>query len=538
MHFDRLSLIELLDALSTREASCVELMTATLGRIDATRAQLNAVVSQRPREELIADAETADGHRAAGDARPLEGVPLGVKDLEDVAGMVTSMGSRVFRDSLAEADSTQVARLRAAGAIVVGKTNTPEFGFTAITKNPLFGVTRSPWNLERTPGGSSGGSAAVLTGGVLPLVTSSDGGGSIRIPASFTGAFGLKPSQGRVPRGPMKAWDYGSTAVYGPLTRTVADAALFLDVVAGPSPCDPGSLPHPGLSYREVLESGLPASTRIAWSADLSYAGVQADVARVATDAATVFEAAGRAVEPLEEHVPGGPPVLTAAWGALGNFLLAGQLHEPLRQHRAEMTHSFAEALEHSWEMTPEAFGAAGARARPVESLVRRGLRPLRSAADADRALRPAARPRALPHPHRGPGAGAGGSRVVHDPVQHVGPSGRHGACRSVRCRATHRTADRRSTPPRRPGSEGRAAVRTHAALAPRLAHGTGCAGVAAVIRRVAPAPVTLTRHRGRCRPDAYGVTVTLIAPLPLSPAISKARSISSSCTLCESSSA
>ena len=358
MQLDRLSLTELLDVLATREASCVELMTATLDRVEATHPKLNAVVSQRPREELLADAEAADARRAAGDARPLEGVPLGVKDLEDVAGMVTSMGSRVFRDSVAEADSTQVARLRNAGAIVVGKTNTPEFGFTAITKNPLFGVTRSPWNLERTPGGSSGGSAAALAGGVLPLVTSSDGGGSIRIPASFTGAFGLKPSQGRIPRGPMKAWDYGSTSVYGPLTRTVEDGALFLDVVAGPSPCDPSSLPHPGLSYRDALESGLPASTRIAWSGDLGYAGVQSDVARVVADAAAAFEAAGHAVEPLEEKVPDGPPVLTAAWGALGNFLLAGQLHEPLRRQRADMTHSFADALERSSEMTPETFGA------------------------------------------------------------------------------------------------------------------------------------------------------------------------------------
>ena len=359
MHFHRLSLTELLDVLGSREASCVELMKAALDRIDATHANLNAVVSRRPREELIAEAESADARRANGDARPLEGVPLGVKDLEDVAGMVTSMGSRVFRDSVAQADSTQVARLRAAGAIVVGKTNTPEFGFTAITKNPLFGVTRSPWNLERTPGGSSGGSAAVLAGGVLPLVTSSDGGGSIRIPASFCGAFGLKPSQGRIPRGPMKAWDYGSTAVYGPLARSVADAALFLDLVAGPSPCDPGSLPHPGLSYREVLESGLPSSTRIAWSPDLGYARVQSDVGRVAADAAAAFEQAGLSVEPLEDHVPGGSPMLTAAWGTLGNFLLAGQLHEPLRQQRQDMTHYFADALERSWEMTPETFGAA-----------------------------------------------------------------------------------------------------------------------------------------------------------------------------------
>jgi len=359
MPFAQLSLTELLELLESREVSCSELMHHTLERIEATHPTLNAVVSLRPREDLMAEAEAADTRRAGGDVRSLEGVPLGVKDLEDVAGMVTSMGSRVFRDSTAGADSTQVARLRSAGAIVVGKTNTPEFGFTAITKNPLFGVTRSPWNPERTPGGSSGGSAAVLAGGVLPLVTSSDGGGSIRIPASFTGAFGLKPSQGRVPRGPMKAWDYGSTAVYGPLTRTVTDAALFLDLVAGPSPCDPGSLPHPGVSYRDVLESGLPAGIRIAWSPDLGYARVQSDVARVTADAVASFEHAGLTVEPLEDEVPGGPPLLTAAWSSLGNFLLAGQLHEPLRNQRSDMTHSFAAALEQARGMTPEEFGQA-----------------------------------------------------------------------------------------------------------------------------------------------------------------------------------
>ncbi len=359
MPLERLGLTELLALLDAGECSCVELMGRALDRVEATHSRLNAVVSTRPREALLVDAEAADQRRAAGEVGPLEGMPLGVKDLEDVAGMVTSMGSRVFRDNVAESDSTQVARLRAAGAIVVGKTNTPEFGFTAITKNPLFGVSRSPWDPERTPGGSSGGAVAVLAGGVLPLVTSSDGGGSIRIPASFTGAFGLKPSQGRVPRGPMRSWDYGSTAVYGPLTRTVADAALFLDIVAGPSPCDPGSLPAPGLSYREVFDSGLPASTRMAWSPDLGHARVQSDVGRVAAEAARVFEEADLTVEPLEEHVAAGPPMLTAAWGVLGNFFLAGQLHEPLRNRRQDMTHSFADALERSWEMTPEAFGEA-----------------------------------------------------------------------------------------------------------------------------------------------------------------------------------
>ncbi len=359
MPFERLCLTELLEQLGSRKVSCVDVMAHTLERVEATHERLNAVVALRPRDELMADAEAADRRRSAGEAGPLEGVPLGVKDLEDVAGMVTSMGSRLFRDRVAAGDSTQVARLRAAGAIVVGKTNTPEFGFTAITKNPLFGVTCSPWRADRTPGGSSGGSSAVLAGGVLPLVTSSDGGGSIRIPASFTGALGLKPSQGRVPRGPMNAWDYTMTAVYGPLTRTVEDAALFLDLVAGPSPCDPASLPSPLQSYRAVFDAGLPPGTRIAWSGDLGYARVQSDVGRVAAEAAGAFEQAGFAVEPLEEQVPQGPPMLTGAWGTLGNFFLAGQLDEPLRKQRGEMTHSFAAALERAWDVTPESFGAA-----------------------------------------------------------------------------------------------------------------------------------------------------------------------------------
>jgi len=244
-----LTLVELTDTLRKRRASPVELMNAVLQRIDATHADLNAVVARHDRDALLRDASVAEARIARGEARPLEGIPLGVKDLEDAQGLVTSHGSLPFRDQVARGDSTQVARLRAAGAVVVGKTNAPEFGYTALTKNLVYGVTRSPWNLARTPGGSSGGSAAALAAAVLPLVTASDGGGSIRIPASFTGAFGLKPSFGRVPRGPADHWDYGSTSVYGPLTKTVEDAALVLDQIAGPSPYDPNSLPAPGLSY-------------------------------------------------------------------------------------------------------------------------------------------------------------------------------------------------------------------------------------------------------------------------------------------------
>ena len=192
-------LTEVRELLERRKISAVELMRATLARIDAANPALNAFVALRERDALLADAAAADARLARGEARPLEGIPLGVKDLENAAGLVTSEGSVPFKDNLAECDSVQVSRLRGAGAIVVGKTNAPEFGYTAITKNLLFGVTRNPWNLERSPGGSSGGSSAAIAGGLIPLATASDGGGSVRLPASMTGCFGLKPSYGRIP---------------------------------------------------------------------------------------------------------------------------------------------------------------------------------------------------------------------------------------------------------------------------------------------------------------------------------------------------
>ena len=206
-----LTLIQLTEAIKSRKTSPVELMEAVLSRIDETNPELNAVVAMRDREALMADASEAEKRVMRGEARPLEGIPFGVKDLEDAEGLVTSMGSVPFRDAVAERDSDQVSRLRAAGAILLGKTNAPEFGYTAITKNLVYGVTRSPWNLERTPGGSSGGSSAALSACMLPLVPVSDGGGSVRTPASFTGACGLRPSFGRISLGPSKPASDGDT---------------------------------------------------------------------------------------------------------------------------------------------------------------------------------------------------------------------------------------------------------------------------------------------------------------------------------------
>lgn len=346
-------LTEIVRLLSRGELSPVELMEATLARIDATNAKLNTFVALRDRDALLADAKAAERRIARGEARPLEGVPLGVKDLEDAAGLVTSHGSVPFKDNLATSDSVQVERLRAAGAIVVGKTNAPEFGYTAITKNLLFGATRNPWNPERTPGGSSGGSAAAIAGGVIPMVTASDGGGSIRLPASMTGCFGLKPSYGRIPHDGDDLWVIEDTAVRGPLSRCVEDAALHLDVAAGPHPLDPNSLPHPGISYRELLR-GLPARLRFGFSPDLGYAVVQSDIAEIVYDAARVFEELGHHVEEIADALP----ELGVDWGMVAALELLAKIGPLLPEREHEFGRAFIRGVKSGSQMTPERWGA------------------------------------------------------------------------------------------------------------------------------------------------------------------------------------
>jgi aspartyl-tRNA(Asn)/glutamyl-tRNA(Gln) amidotransferase subunit A len=353
----RLPLTELVGKLARRELSPVELMRATLDRIADANPKLNAFVAMRPEAEVLADARAAEARIGRGEARLLEGIPLGVKDLEDAAGLVTTHGSVPFKDELATRDSAQVERLRAAGAIVVGKTNAPEFGWTAITKNLIFGETRNPWNLERTPGGSSGGSSAAIAGGLVPLATASDGGGSVRLPATFTGCFGLKPSYGRIPRDTPGWWDTIDTSVHGPLTRTVEDAALHLDAVVGAHPLDPNSLPHPGISYRAVLRD-LPKQLRIGFSADLGYALVQSDVADVVADAVHVFEHLGHHVD----LVKGGPPQLGLDWGMANVFELAARIGHMLPERETEFGRTFIAGVKQGWSMTPERWAAAQRR--------------------------------------------------------------------------------------------------------------------------------------------------------------------------------
>ena len=259
-----LSAVEQRRLLGAGEVSVVEVVTAHLERIEEVNPSLNAIVTLVP-ERALAEAARADDAKVRGEAPgPLHGLPIAIKDLVDTAGIRTTYGSPIYRDHVPAEDAPLVRRLRAAGAIVVGKTNTPEFGAGSQTFNPVFGVTRNPYDLTLTPGGSSGGAAAAVATGMLPLADGSDLGGSLRNPASFCNVVGLRPTPGRVPDAERDdLWD--PLSVSGPIARTVADAALLLGALAVPDPAVPLALPEwvaPDLD-------GDPGDLRIAWSRDL-----------------------------------------------------------------------------------------------------------------------------------------------------------------------------------------------------------------------------------------------------------------------------
>jgi len=342
---------ELADLIARKEISPLELMRDTLERIEQINPDLNAFVALRP-EAALAEAAAMTEAITKGEIQgPLAGLPLGVKDLEDTAGMVTSYGSIPFKDNLVHKDSIQVARLKAAGAIVVGKTNVPEFGFTGFTKNRLHGITRNPWNPERTPGGSSGGAAAAIAGGLAPLCTGSDAGGSIRIPSSYSGCFGIKPTFGRIPAGPAPFVSTSTMVVMGPLTRCVRDAALYLDCTAGQHPADPYSLPAPAAPYLTKIED-CPRRLKIAFSPDLGYAVVQKEIMSCVEKAVKAFEEMGHDVELWSGSLPDTGDV----WGALIATDIYAQLCEVLEREREQIGRTLVAVLDGTRNMSIEKF--------------------------------------------------------------------------------------------------------------------------------------------------------------------------------------
>ena len=264
------SAVELAAMIRTRAVSARELLDACLARIDAVNPRLNAVVTLVP-DRATGRADEADAAVARGDELgPLHGLPVAHKDLEPTAGIRTTMGSPIFADWVPDTDGLPVERLRSAGAVTIGKTNTPEFGAGSNTFNPVFGTTRNPYDPSVTCGGSSGGAAVALATGMVPIADGSDMGGSLRNPASFCNIVGLRPSAGRVPTWPNRApWSPLATA--GAMARSVDDLALQMQALAGPDPRIPISLPERGESFADVITQppADPTGLRVAWTPDL-----------------------------------------------------------------------------------------------------------------------------------------------------------------------------------------------------------------------------------------------------------------------------
>lgn len=282
-----------------REVSPVELANAYLERIEALSPKLNAYLTVTS-DEALATARTSERRVMQGDTlRPLEGIPVSIKDLELTKGIRTSFGSLIFKDLVPDRDSGVAERTRRAGAVILGKTNTPEFGLSGTTDNRLGDACRNPWDVGRTTGGSSGGAGAALAAGLCALATGSDAGGSTRIPASFCGVTGIKPTLGRIPRfGGVGRSAPNPIAQPGPMARTVKDVALFLNVLAGPDPRDPIALRDQPPNYVTELERGVKG-LRVCWSPNLGYAAVDHEVAEAIESAAKSFQELGCYVEEI-----------------------------------------------------------------------------------------------------------------------------------------------------------------------------------------------------------------------------------------------
>jgi amidase len=344
---------ELARCLRSKELSAVEVMETHLAQIERVNPKMNAIVTPLA-ESALKEARAADESLAHG--RPLgrlHGLPVAHKDLAVTKGIRTTFGSPIFRDFIPEEDALIVERLNKAGAISVGKTNTPEFGAGSQTFNQLFGETLNPYDTTKTCGGSSGGAAVALACGMVPIADGSDMGGSLRNPASFCNVVGLRPSPGRVPSWPNQAaWvDLG---VEGPMARTVADVALMLGAIAGPDSRSPFSISEPGSAFSRSLERDFSA-VRVAWSRDLGGLPVDRRVTDVLEEQRRVFEELGCVVEESEPDFGAADEVFKVlrAWSFELNF---GEL---LDKHRDELKETVIWNIEEGRKLSGPQLGIA-----------------------------------------------------------------------------------------------------------------------------------------------------------------------------------
>ena len=340
--------IELLKLYRARKASPLEVMQEILSRIDAVNPDVNALVT------LVRDSALREARRATAALRrgatlpPLFGVPVGIKDVTATKGIRTTFGSKLFESHVPDEDALVVQRLRAAGAIVIGKTNTPEFAFGPNTVNDVFGATRNPWNLALTAGGSSGGSAAALATGMCPLAEGTDLGGSLRGPASYCGVVGFRTTPGLIPRVPsVLAWD--TYSVEGPMARTITDTALMLSVMAGVDDRSPISYDIDPRAFGQAVKAPSVKGCRIAWTADLGgLMTIDHEVRTVFERAVDVFRSAGARVGAACPDMRDVPEIVRLTRG----LLMVARHADKLSEHRAVLQPGLVENTEQGLALT------------------------------------------------------------------------------------------------------------------------------------------------------------------------------------------
>ncbi|NOD34170.1 MULTISPECIES: amidase [unclassified Ruegeria] len=326
MDLTRISAAELVKQLATRQVSATDVMRATLDRIAKVNGDVNAIVALREESALMAEAQRCDSGPITG---PLHGLPIAVKDLVNVAGVVSSHGSPLFKDVVPDSDDLIAARMRDAGAILIGKTNTPEFGLGSHTFNPVYGATRNPYNADHTCGGSSGGAAVALATGMVALADGSDMMGSLRNPAAWNNVYGFRPSWGRVPSDPVGDSFLHQLSTLGPMARSPEDLGILLDVISGPDPRLPLASDSVPVSPVEIADlQGL----RIGWLGDWGGAfPTEPGILDLCKDALTVFESLGADVQEVDP--PFDAEQLWTSWITLRSFSVAAGL-EPLASQR------------------------------------------------------------------------------------------------------------------------------------------------------------------------------------------------------------
>ena len=372
---------ELADLIRGKQLSPVEVTAHFLERISRYNDELRAFITTAP-EHAMAEAHRAEAAVIAGDALgPFHGVPIGIKDLSDTKGIRTTYGSLLFGGNVPTHDNIAVERIRASGAIIAGKTNTPDFGWKGTTESTIIGACANPWDTSRTSGGSSGGAAAALAARLLPLCDGSDAGGSIRIPSSFCGTYGIKPTMGRVPAVYARP-GWGMLSQSGPLATNVRDAAMMLNVLAGSDPRDARALSSAPPDFTAALEHPTVAGLRIAWSPAMDDQPVDAEVRSLTQAAAGVFETLGA---DMEEDAP-----LTSTEDAIWAFStmmltdMALTLGPAIEGGQgdflpAQLLKWLTQAM--TWPANALLPGLAPARVAPAA--VRRPLRAVRPASDA-----------------------------------------------------------------------------------------------------------------------------------------------------------